>query len=85
MIGKVDIFRQSVVAGMDLDERGKAMGATYSEENGATYPINEGLQCGQSAYHADFGDEPIKSIRTKVPKVQHGEKAKFLPKVPIRK
>ncbi|MEH6351986.1 hypothetical protein [Pseudomonas sp. 3JA] len=82
---KVDIFRQSVVAGMGLDERGKAMGAPYSEENTAAYPINEGLQCGQSAYHADFGDEPIKSIKTKVAKVQRGEKAKFLPRVPVRK
>ncbi|WP_367862432.1 hypothetical protein [Pseudomonas brassicacearum] len=82
---KVDIVRQSVVAGMGLDERGKAMGAPYSEENTAAYPINEGLQCGQSAYHADFGDEPIKSIRTKVAKVQRGEKAKFLPRVPVRK
>jgi hypothetical protein len=70
---------------MDLNERGQSMGATYSEENGAAYPINEGLQCGQSAYRADFGDEPIKSIRTKVSKVQRGEKAKFLPKVPVRK
>ncbi|WP_238992573.1 MULTISPECIES: hypothetical protein [Pseudomonas] len=81
----VDIFRQPVVAGMGLDERGKAMGAPYSEENTAAYPINEGLQCGQSAYHADFGDEPIKSIKTKVAKVQRGEKAKFLPRVPVRK
>ena len=61
------------------------MGAPYSEENGAVYPINEGLQCGQSAYRSDFGDEPIKSIRTKVPKVQRGEKAKFLPRIPARK
>lgn len=61
------------------------MGAPYSEENGAAYPINEGLQCGQSAYRADFGDEPIKSIRTRVAKVPRGEKAKFLPRVPIRK
>lgn len=82
---KVNIVRQPVVAGMGLYERGKAMGAPYSEENTAAYPINEGLQCGQSAYHADFGDEPIKSIRTKVAKVQRGEKAKFLPRVPVRK
>ncbi|TWC13920.1 hypothetical protein FBY06_11032 [Pseudomonas sp. SJZ085] len=61
------------------------MGALYSEENAAAYPINEGLQCGQSAYRSDFGDEPIKSIRTKVAKVQRGEKAKFLPRVPARK
>lgn len=66
-------------------KRGKAMGAPYSEDNGAAYPINEGLQCGQSAYRADFGDEPIKSIRTKVSKVPRGEKAKFLPRVPVRK
>jgi hypothetical protein len=82
---KVDISRQSVDAGMGLDERGKAMGAMYSEENAAAYPINEGLQCGQSAYRSDFGDEPIKSIRTKVPKVPRGEKAKFLPRVPVHK
>ncbi|WP_431081152.1 hypothetical protein [Pseudomonas thivervalensis] len=82
---KVDIVRQPVVAGMTSIERGKAMGAPYSEDNGAAYPINEGLQCGQSAYHADFGDEPIKSIRTKVAKVQRGEKAKFLPRVPVKK
>ncbi|WP_256574244.1 MULTISPECIES: hypothetical protein [unclassified Pseudomonas] len=82
---KVDIVRQLVVVGMDLNERGKAMGASYSEEHGAAYPINEGLQCGQSTYHADFGDEPIKSIRTKVAKVQRGEKAKFLPRVPVKK
>jgi hypothetical protein len=61
------------------------MGATYSEDNGAAYPINEGLQCGQSAYRSDFGEEPIKSIKTKVPAVQRGEKAKFLPRVPVRK
>jgi hypothetical protein len=78
---KVDISRQSVVAGIGLVERG----APYSEENGAAYPVNEGLQCGQAAYRSDFGDEPIKSIRTKVPKVQRGEKAKFLPRIPIRK
>jgi hypothetical protein len=66
-------------------KRGKAMGTPYSEENTTAYPINEGLQCGQSTYHADFGDEPIKSIRTKVAKVQRGEKAKFLPRVPVKK
>ncbi|UVL82401.1 hypothetical protein LOY35_19595 [Pseudomonas sp. B21-028] len=66
-------------------KRGMAMGAPYSEESAAAYPINEGLQCGQSAYRSDFGDEPIKSIRTKVAKVQRGEKAKFLPRVPARK
>jgi hypothetical protein len=66
-------------------KRGKAMGIPYSEENTTAYPINEGLQCGQSTYHADFGDEPIKSIRTKVAKVQRGEKAKFLPRVPVKK
>jgi hypothetical protein len=66
-------------------KRGKTMGAPYSEENGAAYPINEGLQCGQAAYRSDFGDEPIKSIKTKVSKVQRGEKAKFLPRIPIRK
>jgi hypothetical protein len=82
---KGDISRQSVVAGIGLVERGNAMGAPYSEENGAAYPVNEGLQCGQAAYRSDFGDEPIKSIRTKVPKVQRGEKAKFLPRIPIRK
>lgn len=65
--------------------RGKAMGAPYSEEHGAAYPINEGLQCGQSAYRSDFGDEPIPSIKTKVSKVQRGEKAKFLPRIPIKK
>jgi hypothetical protein len=61
------------------------MGAPYSEENGAAYPINEGLQCGQSAYRSDFGDEPIKSIKTKVSKVQRGEKSKFLPRIPLKK
>lgn len=61
------------------------MGAPYSEEHGAAYPINEGLQCGQSAYRSDFGDEPIPSIRTKVSKVQRGEKGKFLPRIPIKK
>ncbi|WP_234407979.1 MULTISPECIES: hypothetical protein [Pseudomonas] len=70
---------------MGLDERGMAMGAAYSEDNAAVYPINEGLQCGQSAYRSDFGDEPIKSIRTKVSKVQRGEKAKFLPRIPVKK
>lgn len=61
------------------------MGAPYNEDNGVAYPINEGLQCGQSAYRSDFGEEPIKSIKTKVPTVQHGEKSKFLPRVPARK
>lgn len=61
------------------------MGAPYSEEHGAAYPINEGLQCGQSTYRSDFGGEPIPSIKTKVAKVQRGEKAKFLPRIPIKK
>lgn len=62
------------------------MADPYIEDDGAEFPINNCVRCGQTEYVVDFGDDQAKlgKMKTRVPLVP---KAKFLPKVaaPVRK
>ncbi|MFJ7283107.1 hypothetical protein ACYZTM_24635 [Pseudomonas sp. MDT2-39-1] len=56
------------------------MADPYIEDDGAEFPINNCVQCGQTEYVAGFGEDPletskVKSAATKV------FKSKFRPKV----
>ncbi|CAI8715967.1 MULTISPECIES: hypothetical protein [Pseudomonas] len=52
----------------------------YIEDDGAEYPINNYVQCGQTEYVASFGEDQAKvlKIKTKACRVLKG---KFLPKL----
>ncbi|MGV8888827.1 MAG: hypothetical protein ACOH2P_12500 [Pseudomonas sp.] len=57
----------------------------YIEEEGAEFPINNCVQCGQTEYVAGFGEDPVQNNKLKSA-VRRGPKAKFMPKVaPTRK
>ncbi|KAA0952961.1 hypothetical protein [Pseudomonas sp. ANT_H12B] len=62
------------------------MADPYIEDDGAEFPINNCVQCGQTEYVAGFGEDPIQTSKVKSA-VPRGAKAKFLPKVatPSRK
>ena len=67
-------------------ERGEKMADPYIEDDGAEFPINNCVQCGQTDYESGFGDDKVKLGKMKT-MVRQGPKAKFLPKVatPVRK
>ncbi|MBV6821381.1 hypothetical protein [Pseudomonas sp. PD9R] len=58
----------------------------YIEDDGAEFPINNCVQCGQTAYVASFGEDQteVGKIKSKARRVL---KAKFLPRIaaPVRK
>ncbi|WP_433736407.1 hypothetical protein [Pseudomonas putida] len=58
----------------------------YIEDDGAEFPINNYVRCGQTAYVASFGEDQteVDKIKTRACRAQKG---KFLPKVaaPVRK
>ncbi|KII29134.1 MULTISPECIES: hypothetical protein [Pseudomonas] len=62
------------------------MADPYIEDDGAEFPINNCVQCGQTAYVASFGEDQteVDKIKTRAGRVQKG---KFLPRVtaPARK
>jgi len=62
------------------------MADPYIEDDGADFPINNFVQCGQTAYVAGFGEDQteVHKIKSKAGRVLKG---KFLPKVaaPVRK
>jgi hypothetical protein len=62
------------------------MADPYIEDDGAEFPINNCVQCGQTEYVVGFGDDEAKLGKMKSMAPQ-GPKAKFLPKVaaPVRK
>ncbi|MVV48953.1 hypothetical protein EJA72_11965 [Pseudomonas sp. PB120] len=62
------------------------MADPYIEDDGAEFPINNCVQCGQTHYDVGFGDDQAKLGKMKT-MVRQGPKAKFLPKVaaPTRK
>lgn len=62
------------------------MADPYIEDDGAEFPINNCVQCGQTEYVVGFGDDEAKLGKMKSTAPQ-GPKAKFLPKVaaPVRK
>ena len=62
------------------------MADPYIEDDGAEFPINNCVQCGQTDYESGFGDDKVKLGNMKT-MVRQGPKAKFLPKVatPVRK
>lgn len=59
------------------------MTAAYIEDDGAEFPFNNCVRCGQSEYQSGFGEDPVQTgkIKAAAPK---GPKAKFLPKVTAR-
>ena len=80
-------FRQIGLAGVDpAFERGEKMADPYIEDDGAEFPINNCVRCGQTDYVVAYGDDEVKlgKMKSQVPR---GPKAKFLPKVaaPVRK
>lgn len=54
----------------------------YIEDDGAEFPINNCVQCGQSDYVPSFGEDRIKinKIKSAVPRTR-GPKSKFMPKL----
>ncbi|MGE8069490.1 hypothetical protein [Pseudomonas sp. NPDC089569] len=62
------------------------MADPYIEDDGAEFPINNCVQCGQTAYVASFGEDQIEvdKIKTRASRVLKG---KFLPRVtvPVKK
>ena len=62
------------------------MADPYIEDDGAEFPINNCVQCGQTDYVASFGEDQTEVGKMKS-KASAGPKAKFLPKVtaPARK
>ncbi len=69
-----------------LFERGGEMVDPYIEDDGAEFPINNSVRCGQTQYVASFGEDQteVDKIKTRACRVLKG---KFLPKVaaPVRK
>jgi len=63
------------------------MADPYIEDDGAEFPINNCVQCGQTDYVASFGEDDSQPRKTRLAQVAKGERAKFLPKVapPSRK
>ncbi|CRL47955.1 MULTISPECIES: hypothetical protein [Pseudomonas] len=62
------------------------MADPYIEDDGAEFPINNCVKCGQTEYVAGFGEDPVQvgKVKSTVPR---GPKSKFLPRVaaPSRK
>ena len=56
------------------------MPGAYVEDDGAEFPINNCVQCGQSEYVAGFGEDQIKNGKIKS-RAQRGPKSKFMPRV----
>lgn len=56
------------------------MADPYIEDDGAEFPINNCVQCGQTDYVVAYGDDQVKlgKIKSMTPQ---GPKSKFLPKV----
>ncbi|WP_426234841.1 hypothetical protein [Pseudomonas sp. TWP3-2] len=55
----------------------------YIEHDAGEFSVNNCVHCGQTEYHAGFGEDPAQNdkIKSAVPKAQ---KAKFLPRVSAR-
>jgi hypothetical protein len=83
----VDIFQaKGLPVSIPLFERGDEMADPYIEDDGAEFPINNSVRCGQTQYVASFGEDQteVDKIKTRACRVLKG---KFLPKVtaPVRK
>ena len=63
------------------------MAIPYIEDDGAEFPINNCVQCGQTDYVAGFSEDHSQPRKARAATVVRGEKAKFLPRVapPSRK
>ena len=62
------------------------MADPYIEDDGAEFPINNCVHCGQTEYEAGFGEDKVQTSKMKSA-VPRAAKAKFLPRVatPSRK
>lgn len=81
---EVDIFSgKRIFAGVDTLRRGEGMTDPYIEDDGAEFPFNNCVRCGQTEYQSGFGEDPVQTgkIKATAPK---GLKAKFLPRVANR-
>ena len=65
-----------------LFEKGGEMVDPYIEDDGAEFPINNSVRCGQTQYVASFGEDQteVDKIKTRACRVLKG---KFLPKVTV--
>lgn len=63
-------------------ERGRKMADPYIEDDGAEFPINNCVQCGQTEYVASFGEDQLKTGKIKS-KATRGLRSKFLPKMAV--
>lgn len=63
------------------------MNNPYIEDDGAEYPVNNCVQCGQTNYVSGFGETPTKQGQAKLPVVAKTTAKPFMPKVaaPVRK
>lgn len=55
------------------------MADPYIEDDGAEFPINNCVQCGQTDYVAGFGEDPLKTSKVKSTATK-AVRSKFLPK-----
>jgi hypothetical protein len=84
----IDILSGKGLAGVDIAflNGGEQMADPYIEDDGAEFPINNSVRCGQTQYVASFGEDQteVDKIKTRACRVLKG---KFLPKVtaPARK
>jgi hypothetical protein len=77
----IDIIQAKGLAGVDpVFERGEDMADPYIEDDGAEFPINNCVRCGQIDYVAGFGEDQTRNDKMKS-MARPGPKAKFLPKV----
>ncbi|MDI2594764.1 hypothetical protein NYP20_09170 [Pseudomonas sp. N3-W] len=58
------------------------MADPYNEDDGAEFPINNCVKCGQTEYVAGFGEDQVKNGKMKSA-APRGPKAKFMPKVAV--
>ena len=63
------------------------MSNPYIEDDGAEYPINNCVHCGQTDYVSGFGQAPSKPGQARVTTMSRTSSKPFMPKVtvPLRK
>ncbi|WP_339544782.1 hypothetical protein [Pseudomonas sp. RA_35y_Pfl2_P32] len=63
------------------------MSNPYIEDDGAEYPINNCVHCGQTDYLSGFDQTPSKPVQGRVSTVSRTTRKPFMPKVivPLRK
>ena len=60
------------------------MSNPYIEDDGAEYPVNNCVHCGQTDYVSGFGETPTKPGQARLPSTSKPTTKPFMPKVAIR-